>query len=422
MPFAAFDLHKREIEACVLDDQGRITHRQRFACTAAAIAAFAQTHLSSQHQVALEATFNTWAVVDVLAPYVASVTISNPLLTRAIAQAKIKTGKIDCTVLGHLLRLDYLPPVWRPDPHTRELRLRTTERATLTQDRTRLKNRIHGLLNQRLIAAPPRLFDSPQGLPWLKELALGPVGRRSLDRLLAQLELTEKQIQETHPPLAELAYADQPTRLLMTLPGVGAATAWALRAALGDITRFASPDRAAAYLGLVPSTSQSGERPARAHSRQTGRAPHAPGARRRRLRRCRAGVPSRRPQNAPERESNSSSCLMRKQLRRQGQAASLRRCSRSLDSALPFASRTLEELLSFLCFHFLVDLIIDRCRFASRSGPARGIRDGSQCVGQRIRVGEVEGPVSPLSATARLRRSLTPEFRLADFSPLYSER
>ena len=46
----------------------------------------------------------------------------------------------------------------------------------------------------------------------------------------------------------------------MTLPGVGAATALALRAALGDITRFASADRAAAYLGLVPSTSQSGEK------------------------------------------------------------------------------------------------------------------------------------------------------------------
>ena len=37
MPLAAFDLHKREIEACVRDEEGRITHRQRFPTTTCAI-------------------------------------------------------------------------------------------------------------------------------------------------------------------------------------------------------------------------------------------------------------------------------------------------------------------------------------------------------------------------------------------------
>jgi transposase len=145
MPFAALDLHKREIEACVMDDQGKITHRQRLPTTSDALVAFAKRHLSRKHKVAMEATFNTWAVADVLMPHVESLTISNPPLTRAIAQAKIKTDKIDSAVLAHLLRLDYLPTVWQPDPHTRRLRSETTERATLTQDRTRLKNRMHGL-------------------------------------------------------------------------------------------------------------------------------------------------------------------------------------------------------------------------------------------------------------------------------------
>ena len=163
MPFAPLDLHKREIEAYVMDDHGCITHRQRFPTTAAALTQFARQHLSQQHQVALEATFNTWEVADVLAPHVGSLTISNPLLTRAIAHAKVKTDKIDAAVLAHLLRLDYLPTVWRPRSGTRLLRSQTTERATLTHDRTRLKNRIHALLHQRLIQAPlARLFDSPE--------------------------------------------------------------------------------------------------------------------------------------------------------------------------------------------------------------------------------------------------------------------
>jgi transposase len=259
MPFAAFDLHKREIEAAVFDDTGRTTCRQRFPSTGEAIVAFAKRYLSPLHKIVMEATFNTWAVADLLRPLVGPITVSNPLQTRAIAQAKVKTDKIDVQVLGHLLRLGYLPEVWTPDAHTRQLRQQTTERATLTNDRTRLKNRIHGLLNHRLIQAPAGLFEAA-GLGWLKQLELDPVGRRSLDRMLVQLELIENQIQSTQAPLAQLAYADSQARLLMTLPGVGFATALALRAAIGDLSRFPSPDHAAAYLGLAPSTYQSGDK------------------------------------------------------------------------------------------------------------------------------------------------------------------
>ena len=49
-------------------------------------------------------------------------------------------------------------------------------------------------------------------------------------------------------------------RLLMTLPGVNYVVALGLLAALGDVSRFPDGDHAAAYLGLVPSTRQSGRR------------------------------------------------------------------------------------------------------------------------------------------------------------------
>ncbi len=259
MPFAALDLHRREIEAATFDDDGRLTHRERLATSAPAIAAFAQAHLSPLHHLVVEATFNTWAIVDLLKPFVASITVSNPLLTKAIASAKIKTDKIDVTVLAHLLRLNYLPAVWTPDPATRELRRQTTERAYLTADRTRLKNRIHAVLHQRLIHPPVSLFTDA-GLHWLNQLSLDPVGRRALDRLLAQLTLIEQQILDSAYTLNVQAHADPRVRLLMTLPGVGSATAQTLLAALGDLSRFPTANHAAAYLGLVPSTSQSGDK------------------------------------------------------------------------------------------------------------------------------------------------------------------
>jgi transposase len=56
-------------------------------------------------------------------------------------------------VLAHLLRVDYLPRVWTPDARTRQMRQLTTSRAALVADRTRIKNRIHAVLHQRLLPA-----------------------------------------------------------------------------------------------------------------------------------------------------------------------------------------------------------------------------------------------------------------------------
>jgi transposase len=258
MPFAALDLHRKEVEAVVLDDSGAVVHRQRFAATREALENFARRHLCG-HRVAVEATTNTWAVADRLRPFCAEVVISNPLRTRAIASAKIKTDKVDATVLAQLLRLDYLPSVWAPDAATQSLRRDTTERACLVADRTRIKNRIHAILHQRLIPAPAGdLFSDPH-LRWLASLEIDPAGRQALRRQLQLLAFTEELIGEVTQTLAAQAYSDPRIKLLMTLPGVDFTVAQTLLAALGDSSRFPSADQAAAYLGLVPSTYQSGE-------------------------------------------------------------------------------------------------------------------------------------------------------------------
>lgn len=258
MPFAAFDLHKQHVEAVLLNDGGSIHLRQRIPTKRDALIQFAQQHLSPAIPLAVEATFNTWAIVDLLTPFVQRIVVSNPLRTRAIAEAKIKTDKVDALVLAQLLRLDYLPSVWIPDPATQQQRRATTERTQLTQDRTALKNRIHALLHQRLLDSPGGDLFSPVNLAWLRALDLDPLGRSQLDRLLRFYDQLQIEIDQAGNALAAHAHSSAPVKLLMTLPGVDFAVAETVLAALGDISRFPSPDRAAAYLGLVPSTRQSG--------------------------------------------------------------------------------------------------------------------------------------------------------------------
>jgi hypothetical protein len=57
----------------------------------------------------------------------------------------------------------------------------------------------------------------------------------------------------------------------MTLPGVNYVVAIGLLAALGDISRFVDGDHAAAYLGLAPSTRQSGDHCYHGHITKRGR-------------------------------------------------------------------------------------------------------------------------------------------------------
>lgn len=259
MRFVGLDVHKRETEACILDQAGEVLHRERFATTRERLVRFAKQHLGPDARVALEATTNTWGIVEVLQPWCERVVPSNPMRTRAIAEARVKTDKIDAWVLAQLLRTDFLPSVWTPDEETRLMRTMTTRRAVLVSDVTRLKNRLHAVLHQRLIPVPNDSLFSPQGRAWLGSLELDPFGRSAVDSDLRLLSVTESELEDLTRQIAQIAYRQDRVRLLMTLPGVHITVACAVLAALGDITRFQDGDHAASYLGLVPSTYQSAD-------------------------------------------------------------------------------------------------------------------------------------------------------------------
>ena len=206
----------------------------------------------------MEATTNTWEVAELILPRVAKVVIANPLKVKAIAEGKVKTDKIDAGVLAQLLRCDFLPQVWIPDKETRLLREMCAHRAGLVADQTRIKNRIQSLLAQRLIPVSVPVLFNGCGRNWLSRLELNTQDRAVVDgylRVLDQIESEESSLQKT---LVQLSYDNDQIRLLMTLPGVGPAGAQALYAALGDWKRFKDGAHAASYLGLSPSTRQSG--------------------------------------------------------------------------------------------------------------------------------------------------------------------
>ncbi len=257
--YIGLDLHKRVLEVCILDQGGHVEARMRLPVDRDSLASFAKSELRLDDRVAVEATTNTWPVVELLRSYVADVTVSNPMATKAIAQAKVKTDKIDARMLAQLLRADFLPSVWQPDADTSRLRQLTNQRASLVADRISIKNRIHAVLHQRLIPPPSTRLFNEHGRQWLDQLEIDPDGRAALRRDLHLLDELEHAVAEVDRMLFRLAGEDPRIKLLITLPGVDVACAQTILGALGDLSRFADGDHAASYLGLVPSTKQSAE-------------------------------------------------------------------------------------------------------------------------------------------------------------------
>ena len=273
MRTVALDVHKRFAEVAVHEDGGV---RRLGRIETARLREFAASVGPADH-VVLESTAMTWAIAELLAEHAGRVTVSNPMRTRAIASAKVKTDKIDAKVLAQLGAADFLPEVWAPDEVTRALRRRVAHRSSLVVQRTRLRNQIHAVLTRNLIDAPVTDVFGQGGRRWLGQIELPEHEREQVDSDLRLHDALDQEIEIIERQLAKQALADPRVRRLMTIPGVGAITALALIAVIGDVTRFPDPRHLVGYLGLDPRVRQSGEKCARhGHISRAGQA-HARG-------------------------------------------------------------------------------------------------------------------------------------------------
>ena len=230
--------------------------------------------LRPDDEVALEATGNSDAIANLLTPLVARVVVSNPSKTRAIAEAKVKTDKVDARILAQLLAADFLPPVWLPDERTWALRRQVTRRAHVVRQRTRIKNQVHAILARNLAPTPPvsDLFGRT-GRHWLSRQELPVDERSTVSGLLRQLDFHGTELAIVDKELAVEALADPMVARLMTIPGIDAIAGISIVAAVGDFTRFDDPDKLVAYVGLNPRVRQSGNSaPVHGRISKTGRA------------------------------------------------------------------------------------------------------------------------------------------------------
>ena len=85
---------------------------------------------------------------DWLEHHTGEVALAHPMKLKAIAEARIKTDKIDATTLAEMLRCDLILRTHVSSPQARVIKRLLRHRIFLVRIRTMAKNRIHDLLDR----------------------------------------------------------------------------------------------------------------------------------------------------------------------------------------------------------------------------------------------------------------------------------
>ncbi len=138
--YVGIDVHKKYCQATLMSEQGQIMHELRFDNTTEGTNCLVDLAKSVDPHVkaVVEPSANFWIrIYDKLEDEGVEVKLSNPLRTKAIAEARIKTDRIDAKTLAYLLRGDLVAESYVPTRKNRERRALIRHRASLMRMRSR---------------------------------------------------------------------------------------------------------------------------------------------------------------------------------------------------------------------------------------------------------------------------------------------
>jgi len=124
-------------------------------------------------------------------------------------------------------------------------------RIQLVRLRTLLRNRIHAALADHGHDRAEGCWSGP-GRQWLAGLPLPAGSREVIEDCLAMIDAVQAPIDRLDVEVRAHAKADPRVTTLTRLPGVGPLTALVILAEIGDVARFGSARKLAAWAGLTP--------------------------------------------------------------------------------------------------------------------------------------------------------------------------
>ncbi|HLE61605.1 MAG TPA: IS110 family transposase, partial [Pyrinomonadaceae bacterium] len=178
---------------------------------------------------------------------------------RRLARRRQKNDRRDADLLLDLLLHDEFPALFRYPPESRELLRQLRYRHKLVKLRTAVANSLHALALNCGLSLRAQLLTKG-GRKQLAGLRLSLIAERQRDELLSLADELSRRIVTVEQWLKEQAKSETRVRRLQTHPGVGLLTSLCLVHTLGDLSRFSSTRKVAAYVGFDPVEHSSAER------------------------------------------------------------------------------------------------------------------------------------------------------------------
>jgi transposase len=253
--YVGIDVHRKRSQIAVVEEDGAVRVNRNVPNGVGTVLGVIGD-LPIGAPVAFEAAYGWGWLVELLEDYGFEPHLVHPLRCKAIASARLKNDKVDAATLAQLLRADLLPEAWIAPLQIRQQRALIRHRCQLVRLRTLLRNRVHAVLADHGCDRRGSYFTAP-GRVWLDGLHLPDASRRVVDDLLGLTDALKEPIDAADKQLLAHARGDPRVNALTQLPGVGTLTALIIAAEVGDVTRFPSARKLAAWAGLTPTVRSS---------------------------------------------------------------------------------------------------------------------------------------------------------------------
>lgn len=258
MDCVGMDVHQKFSELCVVDDAGEVVERATVSTTEKALRRW---FTRETMRVAVEASSVSPWVDRLLRELGHEVYVVNPRRVRLIAEATLKTDKVDAETLARLVRIDpkFLSPITHRSEESRQQRAVLRVRAVIVETRSKMISVVRGLVKQfgkRIPAYSADLF-----VERFREFAdqLDPAVVTAVTPLVDEIEALGLRIDTADAEVKALASQREVVERLDEIPGIGELVAVAFVLCIDDPKRFKDSRDVAGFLGLRPAMRSSAD-------------------------------------------------------------------------------------------------------------------------------------------------------------------
>lgn len=246
--YIGMDIHKETISIAVMNTAGKVVMECVIETKASSILQFIQGLRGDLHVTFEEGTWAAW-LYDLLKPHVTQVVVCNPRKNALLKQGT-KSDQIDARKLAELLRGHHLQPVYHGGHGIRTLKELARSYLTITQDLTRVRNRLKALYRSWGIpCAGKQVYAARHRSSWLAKISETGVRRRA-EHYYQQLDALRPLRMDVRKDLLVEGQKQKAWKLLRQIPGIGPIRAVLLIALIQTPHRFRTKRQLWTYSGL----------------------------------------------------------------------------------------------------------------------------------------------------------------------------